>query len=194
MVLIQNEITGLLLKWGNGDSEALDQLVPLIYPELRRIARRHMGKENPDHTLQTSALINEAYLRLLDQKAVEWNDRSHFFAFASRVMRNILVDHARKYTYKNRGGRANNSSLDEMAVFSKERAEEFVALDDALRALEKIDERKLRIVELRFFGGLTVDETAEVLKLSAITIKREWRFARAFLLNEIDPDSADSKL
>ncbi len=194
MDLIQNEITGLLLKWGNGDSEALDQLVPLIYPELRRIARRHMGKENPDHTLQTSALINEAYLRLLDLKAVEWNDRSHFFAFASRVMRNILVDHARKYTYKKRGGRANHSCLDEMAAFSKERAKEFVALDDALRALEKIDERKLRIVELRFFGGLTVDETAEVLKLSPITIKREWRFARAFLLNEIDPDSADSKL
>ena len=191
MAALQHEITQLLLKWSGGDASALDQLVPMLYPELRRIARRYMGRENPEHTLQTSALINEAYLRLVNQQSVEWQDRSHFFAVASQVMRRILVDHARRYSYKKRGGgSATRISLDENAAVIEARAAEFVALDDALEELGKIDERKLRIVELRFFGGLTVEETAEVLKISPITVKREWRSARAWLLREMNGDAA----
>ena len=182
---IQQEITGLLLKWSSGDVDALDQLVPMIYPELRRIARRYMGKENAGHTLQTSALINEAYMRLVDRQAVEWHDRSHFFAVAARVMRNILIDHARKYAYAKRGAGAMHITLDDITILKQGRAAEFIALDDALNSLGAIDPRKLRIVELRFFGGLTVDETAEVMKLAPITIKREWRVARAWLFREI---------
>jgi RNA polymerase sigma factor (TIGR02999 family) len=189
MAIIQQEITQLLLKWSNGDSAALEQLIPMVYPELRRIARRYMGKEKPQHTLQTSALINEAYLRLVDQQAVEWQDRAHFFAAAAQVMRHILIDHARRYRYGKRGAGAIHVDLDDAAVAAQERAAEFVALDEALNKLSEIDTRKSRIVELRFFGGLTVEETAEVLKLSAITVKREWRSARAWLLREITGDA-----
>ena len=189
MTTIQQEITHLLLKWSNGDSSALEQLIPMVYPELRRIARRYMGREKSQHTLQTSALINEAYLRLVDQQAVEWQDRAHFFAVAAQVMRHILIDHARRYQYRKRGGGAIRVDLDDVTVTSQERAAEFLALDGALSELFKIDPRKSRIVELRFFGGLTVEETAQVLEISAITVKREWRSARAWLLRKISEDA-----
>jgi RNA polymerase sigma-70 factor (ECF subfamily) len=187
MAVMHPEITELLLKWSKGDNAALDELIPLVYPELRRMARRYMGRENSHHTLQTSALINEAYLRLVDQQAVEWQHRSHFFAVAAQVMRHILIDHARRYRYGKRGAGAKHVVLDD-AVIVRERAAEFVALDDALDGLAKIDPRKSRIVELRFFGGLTVEETAEVMDLSPITVKREWRAARAWLFREIHPN------
>ena len=186
MASTQNDITLLLLKWSKGDRDALEQLMPTVYPELRRIARRYMSRENSQHTLQTSALINEAYLRLVDKHAVQWQDRAHFFAVAAQVMRHILIDHARRYTYGKRGAGARHVALDDVAVLKQERAAEFVALDAALEALAKIDPRKALVVELRFFGGLTVDETAEVMKLSPITIKREWRAARAWLLLEMN--------
>jgi RNA polymerase sigma factor (TIGR02999 family) len=195
MASMQQEITGLLLRWSNGDSAALDQLVPMVYPELRRMARRFMARENSQHTLQTSALINEAYLRLIDQQAVEWKDRAHFFAVAAQVMRHILVDHARRYTSRKRGAGAKHMALDDVVVLKHEQAREFIALDDALIGLAQVDPRKSRIVELRFFGGLTVEETAQVLAISPITVKREWRAARAWLLREISRDTiVDSKV
>ena len=179
------EITQLLLSWSKGDKAALDQLIPLVYPELRKLARRYMGRENPEHTLQTSALINEAYLRLVDQQAVEWQDRAHFFAVAAQVMRHILIDHARSHRYDKRGGGAQHLPLDDAEVVGQERAVELVALDDALTSLAKLDERKSKIVELRFFGGLSVEETAEVMKVAPITVMREWRAAKAWLYREI---------
>ena len=185
MAAIPQEITQLLLSWSRGDKAALDQLVPLVYPELRRLAQRYMRRENSAHTLQTSALINEAYLRIVDQQEVEWQDRAHFFAVAAQVMRHILIDHARRHRYAKRGAGARHVPLDETAIISQERATEFLALDDALTRLATIDARKSQIVELRFFGGLTVEEIAEVMKLSPITIKREWRSAKAWLHSEI---------
>jgi RNA polymerase sigma-70 factor (ECF subfamily) len=185
MSALPQEITQLLLIWSKGDSAALDQLVPLVYPELKRIARAYMGRENSAHTLQTSALINEAYLRLVNQQAVEWQDRAHFFAVAAQIMRHILVDHARKYRRNKRGGRTEHVPLDEVSVTCEERAAELIALDDALNRLASIDPRKSQIVELRFFGGLTVEETAEVMKLAPITIMREWRAAKAWLGREV---------
>ena len=185
MAAIPQEITQLLLKWSEGDKAALDELIAAVYPELRRIARRYMRRENQQHTLQTSALINEAYLRLIDQQAVSWQDRAHFFAVAAQVMRHILIDHARSHRYAKRGAGAEHIALDNVAVVNEQRATEFVELDDALARLAEIDPRKSRIVELRFFGGLTVEETAEVMKLSQITVKRDWRTARAWLLCEI---------
>jgi len=185
MAAIPQEITQLLLNWSKGDKAALDQLVPLVYPELRRLAQRYMRRENSAHTLQTSALINEAYLRIVDQQEVEWQDRAHFFAVAAQVMRHILIDHARRHRYAKRGAGARHVPLDETAIISQERATEFLALDDALTRLATIDARKSQIVELRFFGGLTVEEIAEVMKLSPITIKREWRSAKAWLHSEI---------
>src|SRR5688572_4301168 len=179
------EITELLVSWSNGSPTAFEDLVTLIYPELRRLARRHMRQEDPAHTLQTSALINEAYLRLVNQRDVAWQDRAHFFAVAAQVMRRILIDHARRHQASKRGAGAQTVALDDMEVVSRERAAEFVALDEALVKLTGIDERKSRIVELRFFGGLTVEEVADVLKLSPITIKREWRSARAWLQREL---------
>jgi RNA polymerase sigma-70 factor (ECF subfamily) len=185
VVAIPQEITQLLLSWSQGDESALDQLIPLVYPELKRLARRYMGRESPEHTLQTSALINEAYLRLVDQQAVQWQDRAHFLAVAAQVMRHILIDHARSRRYGKRGAGAQHIPLDDVAVVGGQRAAELVALDDALTRLATVDPRKSQIVELRFFGGLTVDETAEVMKLSPITIKREWRSAKAWLQSEI---------
>lgn len=179
------EITQLLLSWSNGDASALDQLIPLVYPQLRRIARAYMGRENSAQTLQTSALINEAYLRLVNQQQVKWQDRAHFFAVAAQIMRHILVDHARRYRRNKRGGGTEHVALDDIAVVCEERAAELVALDEALNQLAEIDPRKSKIVELRFFGGLTVDETAEVLKLAPITIMREWRAAKAWLGREV---------
>lgn len=191
MPAIPAEITQLLLSWSKGDDAALEQLIPLVYPELKRAARRYMGRESPGHTLQTSALINEAYLQLVDQQAVEWQDRAHFFRMASRVMRNILIDHARKHGYKKRGAGAIHVALDEAMIAQGSRAAELVALDDALTALAAVDPRKVELVELRFFGGLTVDETAEVMELSPITIKREWRSAKAWLQTEISGTRSD---
>mgnify|MGYP003576296539 CR=1 FL=1 len=191
MPAIPEEITQLLLSWSNGDDAALEQLIPLVYPELKRVARRYMGRESPGHTLQTSALINEAYLQLVDQQAVEWQDRAHFFRMASRVMRNILIDHARKHGYQKRGAGAIHVALDDVTIAQGSRAAELVALDDALTALAAVDPRKVELVELRFFGGLTVDETAEVMGLSSITIKREWRSAKAWLQTEISGTGSD---
>jgi RNA polymerase sigma-70 factor (ECF subfamily) len=180
------EITELLLSWSKGNAAALEDLMPLIYPELRRLARRYMQREDPAHTLQTSALINEAYLRLVDQRSVEWQDRAHFFAVAAQVMRHILIDHARRHQSAKRGAGALHVALNEAETLGETKAAEFVALDDALTKLATIDERKSRVVELRFFGGLTVEEVAQFLDLSPITIKREWRSARAWLQREIN--------
>ena len=187
-----DQITQLLLCWSKGDESALDRLIPLVYPELRKLARRYMARQSPQHTLQTSALINEAYLRLVDQQEVEWRDRAHFFAAAAQIMRHILIDHARSHLYKKRGGGSPHVALEDVAVVSEERAADLVALDEALKRLEKLDRRKSKIVELRFFGGLTVEETAEVMKLAPITIKREWRSARAWLQSELDNDGGTS--
>ena len=184
MALLTEEITELLISWSKGNEGALEQLIPLVYPELRRLARAYMKRENRGHTLQTSALINEAYLRLVDQKHINWNNRAHFFAVAAQIMRRILIDHARSYKYKKRGGGALRVSLDEVAVLD-DRAGDFIALDEALTKLAAIDIRKSQIVELRFFGGLTVEETAEVIKLAPITVMREWRAARAWLHREM---------
>jgi RNA polymerase sigma-70 factor (ECF subfamily) len=180
------EMSQLLAAWSDGDREALDRLLPLVERELHRLAHQYMGRERSDHTLQTTALVNEAYMRLVDQTRVRWQNRAHFFAIAAQTMRRILIDHARRRRYDKRGGGARPLPLDEAAHITDERAAELVALDDALGLLHEIDERKARVVELRYFGGLTVEETAEVLKLSPDTIGREWRRARAFLLREME--------
>jgi RNA polymerase sigma-70 factor (ECF subfamily) len=179
-------ITGLLVAWSNGDRAALNSLVPLIYAELHRLASRYMRQEGPGHTLNTTALVNEAYLRMVNQKEVNWQNRTHFFAVSAQSMRNILVDMARGRKRQRRGGDAEHLSLDESLVFSEERAAELIALDDALNELAKIDERKSRIVEMRYFGGLSVEETAEVLQVSVATVDREWRRARAWLYSELN--------
>ena len=183
---MSHELTQLLISWGQGDQSAIDQLMPLVRAELRRLARNYMARENPGHTLQTSALINEAYIRLVDQQNVPWQNRNHFFAVAAQVMRHILIDHARRHCYAKRGGGARKIPLDEVTVMTDRRAEELVALDEALNALAALDSRKSRIIELRFFGGLTIDETAEAMKISPITVTREWRTARAWLRREIE--------
>lgn len=181
MPAIPDVVTQLLVKWSKGDKAALDELMPLIHSELRRMARRYMARERPGHTLQTTALINEAYLRLVDQQAVEWQDRAHFFALAAQIMRHILVDYARKHQSERRGGGAEKIALDDVAVANQERASELVALDEALDALAALDPRQSQVVELRFFGGLTVEETAEVLRVAPVTVMREWRTAKAWL-------------
>jgi RNA polymerase sigma factor (TIGR02999 family) len=181
MAAATEEVTQLLIDWSNGDKAALDQLMPLVYDELRRLAKRHMARERRDHTLQTSALINEAYLRLVDHKDLQWQNRAHFFAVAAQVMRHILIDHARSYQYAKRGAGAQKIPLDEAAIFTQRRAAEFVALDEALEALARLDPRRSQVVELRFFGGLSIEETAEVMKISAPTVQREWRAAKAWL-------------
>ena len=180
-----SEITGLLVDWSNGDQAALERLLPLVEKELRRLAHSYMRRENPDHTLQTTALVNEAYLKLIDQKKTRWQNRAHFFAIAAKIMRRILLNYARDQHRKKRGGKAVQVSLSEVSVVSLEKTEELIALDEALERLAALDERKSQVVELRYFGGLDVDETAEVLKVSPITVMRDWRFARAWLLREI---------
>jgi RNA polymerase sigma-70 factor (ECF subfamily) len=179
------EITQLLRAWSNGDKSALDRLVPLVYEELRRIARNYMRRERPGHTLQTSALLNEAYLRLVDQK-VRWQNRSQFFGIAAQLMRRILVDHARSRIYAKRGGDQPKVPFDEAMSVPVQKAEEILALDDALKTLGTIDPRQSQIVELRFFGGLTIEETAEVLKVSHTIVEREWSLARAWLQCEMN--------
>ncbi len=179
------ELTRLLLAWNAGDEAALEKLVPQVYQELRRLARRQMMRERPGHTLQTTALINEAYLRLVDLRNVQWQNRAHFFALCARLMRRILVDFARSRQYAKRGGGERPVSLDESLVVSPVHSTDLVAADDALKALTKVDARKAQVVELRFFGGLTVEETAEVLKVSPETVRRDWRLAKAWLLREL---------
>jgi RNA polymerase sigma factor (TIGR02999 family) len=177
------EVTQLLVAWSDGDSAALPKLLPLVEGELHRLAHRYMSHERKNHTLQTTALVNEAYLKLIDQK-VEWQNRAHFFGIAAQIMRRILIDHARKHLGPERGG-GKTISLDEAAIVNDERASELVALDEALATLAKVDRRKSRVVELRYFGGLSVEETATVLGVSADTITRDWRNAKAFLLREL---------
>lgn len=179
------EVTQLLIRWSSGDEAALAELTPIVYAELRRLAKRHMRTERQDHTLQTTALINEAYLRLVDQKSVEWKDRSHFFAVSAQIMRHILVDHARKRQSDKRGAGAQKLPLDDATLQSQRKARELIALDEALNDLATMDARQSRVVELRFFGGLTVEETAEVLEISPITVKRDWRTAKAWLRGAI---------
>jgi RNA polymerase sigma-70 factor, ECF subfamily len=177
------DISALLRAWSDGDQNALERLTPIVYDELHALARRYMRRERPGHSLQTSALVNEAYMRLMDYKRIRWQDRAHFFAVSSQVMRRILVEHARRHNLK-RGGTAQHVSLEQAAVIGGQDMD-FVELDRALNALARIDPRKVRVVEMRFFGGLSVDETAEVLQVSSVTVKRDWRSARAWLYREL---------
>ena len=185
----QADITGLLVDWGNGDQSALDKLLPLVERELHRLAHSYMRRENPDHTLQTTALINETYLRLVDQRKVEWQNRAHFFGIAARIMRRILLNYARDQNRQKRGGKAIHVSLSEAVVMPAEKDRELIALNDALDRLEALDPRKSRVVELRYFGGLSVEEAAEVLKVSPITVMRDWQFAKAWLAREMQNGS-----
>lgn len=182
--LTADNLTALLVEWREGDQAALDRLIPLVYDQLRRIAHRYVQRERDGHTLQTSALVNEAYLRLADQNVV-WQNRSHFFAVTARVMRHILIDHARRRRYTKHGGEARQVSIEEVAAMSLERAAELIALEEALDELAKLDERKSRVVELRYFGGLSLEETAEVLKISLMTVRRDWRAAKAWLYRRL---------
>ncbi len=186
MSATSHEVTQLLNQWSNGDQAALDQLMPLVYGELRQMARRYMARQNPGHTLQTTALINEAFIKLVGQQDKHFQNRAHFFGVAAQAMRHILVDYARSKQYVKRGGDAPVVPLDEALTVSEERAAELVALDDALKELAKVDERKCRVVELRYFGGLSVEETAEVLKVSAITVMRDWSVAKSWLHRELN--------
>ena len=181
MAASSQQVTQLLVAWGGGDQAARDELMPLVYEELRRLAHQFIRRERPGHTLQTSALLNEAYLRLVDQKNIHWQDRAHFFGIAARLMRQVLVDYARKRGYAKRGGDAHRVALDEALIVSEERAADVVALDDALKSLAEIDPRQSQIVELRFFGGLSIEETAEVLAVSPGTVMRDWTLAKAWL-------------
>jgi RNA polymerase sigma factor (TIGR02999 family) len=178
-------ITRLLIDWRGGDQAALEQLIPLVHDELRRLARRHMAHERVGHTLQATALVNEAFVRLIDVRQVKWQDRAHFFAMSSRLMRRILVDFARSKGYQKRGGDAQKVSFDEALVVTTEPGQDLVALDDALTALAAFDSRKAQVVELRFFGGLSVEETAEAVHVSVDTVMRDWKLAKAWLLREL---------
>jgi RNA polymerase sigma factor (TIGR02999 family) len=184
-VASSGEITRLLTKLKGGNRQAESELVPLIYAELRRLARGYMRRERPDHTLQPTALVHEAYLRLMEESAVDWQSRAHFFAVAAQLMRRILVDHARAHQAAKRGGRGPKTPLDEGLVFSKEKSGDLLALDEGLARLAELDPRQSRIVELRYFGGLSVEETAQVLSISVRTVKRDWAVARAWLYQEI---------
>jgi RNA polymerase sigma factor (TIGR02999 family) len=180
------DVTALLHRWQGGDTAALNELVELVHNELRRVAHNQMKRERSDHTLQTCALINEAYLRLIDQRRVNWSNRAHFFAIASQIMRRILVDYARSRGYAKRGGGALKVPLDEGAVIGPGPSPDLVALDEALTQLAREDPRKARVVELRYFAGLTVEEVADVLKISTVTVMRDWSFARAWLQRTIE--------
>jgi RNA polymerase sigma factor (TIGR02999 family) len=179
------ETTRLLRAWAGGDRDALERLTPRVYQELRRIAGHHMQNENPGRTIQTTALVHEAWLKLIDVADVDWQHRAHFFAVSSQIMRRILVDRARRRVAAKRGGKAARLNLDAVPDLSSGKAAQMVALDDALNALEELDPRKAQVIEMRFFGGLTVDETAAVLNVSPDTVDRDWRLARAWLLAEL---------
>lgn len=179
------DVTGLLLKWQQGESGALEQLTPLVYDELRRIAHRYMRQERDGHTLQTTALVNEAYLRLVGQDRIAWQNRTHFYAVTAQVMRHVLIDHARRRLYDKRGGGAEHVPLEDIDVMTAARAAELVALDEALNELARLDPRKSRVVELRYFGGLSLEETADVLEVSVMTVRRDWRAAKAWLYKTV---------
>jgi RNA polymerase sigma-70 factor (ECF subfamily) len=186
-----HELTAALQAWTAGDLSALEKLAPLVDAELRRLAHHYLARERSEHTLQTTALINEAWLRLIDWKQVSWQDRAHFFGVSARLMRYILVDLARTRKQQKRGCAVRHVSLDEGAVIASDRSDDLVALDDALQTLGRYDPRKCQIVELRFFGGLTVNETAKAMRLSPITIAREWNKAKAWLYQELNPETSD---
>jgi RNA polymerase sigma-70 factor, ECF subfamily len=179
------EVTGLLQAWGRGDEEALQKLMPLVYEQLHAAARRYMARERPGHTLQTTALIHETYLRLVDVRRVNWQNRAHFLAVCAQLMRRILIDFARSRGYKKRGGGVPHVHFDEAVVVSAKPDANLVALDDALNRLALVDARKSRVVELRFFGGLGVKETAEVMKVSTDTVMRDWKLAKVWLLRDL---------
>jgi len=181
-----DEVTRLLSCWSDGDMSALDRLLPLVERELHQLAHRYLSRERPGHTLQTTALVNEAYLRLVDQRHSRWQNRAHFFAISAQIMRRLLINHARDRAADKRGGGARKLSLDEVSVLSPGRADDLVALDEALDSLAKLDERKARVVELRYFGGLSVEETAEILGIHPDTVTREWGRAKAFLRRELE--------
>jgi len=185
MIPSSEHVTELLVAWSDGDKSAEKELFSLVYEELRHLAHRYMLWENPGNTLQTSALVNEAYLRLIDRKRAGWQNRAHFFGFSAQLMRHILVDLARAKRFQKRGGAVRKVTLDEGRVMSRTKGADLLALDDALKALEAVDARKGRVVELRFFGGLSVQETAEVLKVSPDTVMRDWRLAKAWLWREL---------
>ena len=184
------DVSTLLRAWSGGDPGALERLTPIVYDELRRLARRHMKGERPGHSLQTTALVNEAYMRLVDYKRMEWQNRAHFFAVSSQLMRRILVEQARRHNLK-RGGGVLHVSLEEAAVVGGARGADLVALDDAMNALARLDARKVQVVEMRFFGGLSVEETAEVLKVSPVTVMRDWSTAKAWLYRELTSGIGD---
>lgn len=186
--LSSNDITQLLHAWASGDEGAVEKLTPLVYEELHRLAHRYMTREAPGHTLQTTALINEVYLRLVNLHDVSWQDRAHFFAVCARLMRNILTDFARSRRYMKRGANAPHVSLDEAITVSRDLPTDLLALDDALNGLAKVDPRAGQLVELRFFGGLSAEEAAEVLKISTETVTRDWRMAKAWLLRELSEE------
>ena len=181
----QQRVTELLAQWSQGDDAALAELTPLVYEELRRLAHHHMGGQRPDHTLQTTALVNEAYLRLADQTNPRWQNRAHFFAVAARAMRQILVSYARTQQAQKRGGGAIKLDLDQAALISPQESKEIVDLHEALEQLSALDSRKAQVVELKYFGGLNYDEIAEVLKTSRITVRRDWEFAKVWLYTEL---------
>src|SRR5437870_4966037 len=185
-----DDISVLLRAWSDGDQSALTRLTPIVYDELRSLARRYMKRERPGHSLQTTALVNEAYMRLVDYERMEWRNRAHFFAVSAQLMRRILVEHARRHNLK-RGGGVQHVSLEEAAVVGGDQDTDMVALDDAMNALARIDPRKVHVVEMRFFGGISVEETAQVLKVSTVTVKRDWRAARAWLYRELTGGTAD---
>jgi RNA polymerase sigma factor (TIGR02999 family) len=187
-----HDVSTLLRAWSDGDQKALDRLAPIVYDELRRLARYYLQRERPGHSLQATALVNEAYLRLVDYKRMQWGNRAHFFAVSAQLMRRILVDHARRHNLK-RGGGVQHVELEDIAVVGGGRAENLVALDDALQALARMDARKARVVELRFFGGLNVEETAEVLQVSPGTVMRDWSSSRAWLYREMGGGSSDGR-
>ncbi len=182
-------VTGILLAWGQGDQAALEKLMPLVYGELKQLARHYLKGERAGHVLQTTDLVNEAYLRLIDAQRVQWQNRAHFFAIAAQLMRRVLVDTARKRNFQKRGGGALQVSLNEALPLGNQRGPDLVALDDALQALAAFDPRKCKVVELRYFGGLSVKETAEVLQVSPDTVMRDWSLARAWLLHELGYDT-----
>jgi RNA polymerase sigma factor (TIGR02999 family) len=184
------EVSTLLRAWSGGDQSALDRLTPIVYDGLRRLARRYMRRERPGHSLQTTALVNEAYMRLVDYERMQWQDRAHFFAVSAQLMRRILVEHARRHNLK-RGGGLQHVSLEEAAVVGGDRPADLVALDDAMNALARLDARKAQVVEMRFFGGLSVGETAEVLKVSSVTVKRDWSTAKLWLYRELAGGASD---
>ena len=186
-----HEVTQLLADWGKGDKSALEKLFPLVYDELRRIAGRQMSQERAGHTLEATALVNEAYLKLAGQQGFEWHNRAHFFAVCAQVMRHVLIDHARAHARDKRGGGAIKVSLSEAAVMAEEQAEHFIALDAALSTLKHVDPQKEKIVELRYFGGLSIEETAEVLDISPRTVRREWQRAKAWLYRMIAEGTSD---